>query len=119
MFFRGRVRPSKSASLMGMIVGAIFVVIGLTIVSNFGWFGVVWTLLALGITIGHAVNFFGNRGVSSWDVEIPQPEQSELHNGQLEDFETRLRRLERLRDDGLISEEEYQQKRSEMLSEKW
>jgi hypothetical protein len=34
-------------------------------------------------------------------------------------FDERLRRLEKLRSDGLISEEEYRQKRAEMLEEKW
>lgn len=35
------------------------------------------------------------------------------------DFETRLRRLENLKKDGLISEEEYRLKRSQILKDKW
>lgn len=35
------------------------------------------------------------------------------------DFEEKLRKLESLRQDGLISEEEYQQKRSEIMKENW
>jgi hypothetical protein len=35
------------------------------------------------------------------------------------DFAARLRYLEELKSDGLISGDEYQKKRSEMLQEKW
>jgi len=34
-------------------------------------------------------------------------------------FDEKLRRLEQLRTDGLLSEDEYKAKRAEMLSEKW
>ncbi|UUZ79086.1 SHOCT domain-containing protein [Paenibacillus sp. P26] len=119
MISRGRIRPSKASSLMGMIVGGVFVVIGLTVISSFGWFGVFWTLMALGITIGHAVNFFGKRGISSWEVEMQPPEQRAPHRESAVDFETKLRRLERLKAEGLITEEEYHRKRAEILAEKW
>ena len=120
MFYRGRVRPSKSASLLGMVVGGIFTVVGVTVVINIGWFGIIWTLIALGITIGHAVNFFGKRGISEWDVEVQTSEQRVTNRGpEPENFESRLRRLERLKAEGLITEDEYLQKRSEILNEKW
>ena len=35
------------------------------------------------------------------------------------DFESRLRKLEGLRRDGLLSDQEYEAKRQEMLKEKW
>ena len=35
------------------------------------------------------------------------------------DFETRLRKLEQLKQDGLITEEEYQGKRAQIINEKW
>lgn len=121
MFYKGRVRPSKAASLLGMIVGGVFTAVGLTIVVNIGWFGIIWTLMALAITIGHAVNYFGKRGISEWDVEVQTPAQQRAprHEPTSEDFETKLRRLERLKSDGLITEEEYHQKRSEIMQEKW
>jgi hypothetical protein len=79
-----------------------------------------WTLMALGITIGHAVNFFGKRGISAWDVEVqPSGQRTPGREPATEDFETKLRRLERLKDDGLITEDEYRLKRSEILDEKW
>lgn len=39
--------------------------------------------------------------------------------GAASDFETRLRGLESLRREGLITEEEYRGKRSQILGEKW
>lgn len=119
MFYRGRVRPSKAASLLGMVVSGIFTVIGLTVVVNFGWFGVIWTLITLAMTIGHAVNFFGKRGISEWDVEVQAPNNRTTPSAAPNDFETKLRRLERLRADGLLTEDEYARKRSEIVNEKW
>jgi hypothetical protein len=34
-------------------------------------------------------------------------------------FDERLRRLEQLKTDGLVSDEEYQRKRAELLGERW
>ncbi|QYR21044.1 SHOCT domain-containing protein [Paenibacillus sp. sptzw28] len=103
-----------------MVVGGIFTVIGLTVIINIGWFGIIWTLVALGITISHGVNFFGNRGISEWDVEVQSSEQKATNREpEPENFESKLRRLERLKVEGLITEDEYLQKRSEILNEKW
>ena len=44
-------RPSKAQGAFGVAVGAIFVVIGLVmVIPIFGLFGVLWTLIAVGIT---------------------------------------------------------------------
>ncbi|WP_284645031.1 SHOCT domain-containing protein [Paenibacillus silviterrae] len=119
MFMRGRVKPSKGASLLGMIVGAGFVIFGVTSVipSAPGFFGILWVLVALGITITNGVNFFTGRGVSQWEVDVePMPR---VDSTQGPDFEARLRKLERLRQDRLITEEEYLKKRSEILKDQW
>jgi len=44
---------------------------------------------------------------------------SEKSEPETENFESRLRKLESLKKDGLITEEEYQQKRGEIMKEKW
>jgi cytochrome c-type biogenesis protein CcmH/NrfG len=44
--------------------------------------------------------------------------QSERETG-TEDFETKLRKLESLKKDGLITDEEYKQKRKEIMDKKW
>jgi len=118
-----RVKPSKPASLFGMIVGIVFVFIGLfVVIPNAGMFGVFWTLIAVGITGFQAYNFFGDKGVASWEIDIDTGANAETNNQSTSvsgDFETRLRKLNRLKEDGLITEEEFQKKREEILREKW
>ncbi len=118
-----KVKPSKPASLFGMIVGIVFVFIGLfVVIPNAGMFGVFWTLIAVGITGFQAYNFFGDKGVASWEIDIDTGANAETNNQSTSvsgDFETRLRKLNRLKEDGLITEEEFQKKREEILREKW
>lgn len=118
-----KVKPSKPASLFGMIVGIVFVFIGLfVVIPNAGMFGVFWTLIAVGITGFQAYNFFGDKGVASWEIDIDTGANAETNNQSTSvsgDFETRLRKLNRLKEDGLTTEEEFQKKREEILREKW
>ena len=118
-----RVKPSKPVSLFGMIVGIVFVFIGLFVaIPIAGMFGVFWTLIAVGITGFQAYNFFGDKGVASWEIDIDTGANAETNNQSTSvsgDFETRLRKLNRLKEDGLITEEEFQKKREEILREKW
>jgi uncharacterized SAM-binding protein YcdF (DUF218 family) len=118
-----KVKPSKPASLFGMIVGIVFVLIGLFVaIPSAGMFGVFWTLIAVGITGFQAYNFFVGKGVASWEIDIDNGANEEKNNQPISvvgDFETRLRKLNRLKEDGLITEEEFQKKREEILREKW
>jgi len=115
MFKRGRVKPSKSSSLLGMVVGIIFVIIGLTtIVPLAGVFGVFWTLIALAIAGLHGYNFFSQKGISQWEVDV-ESEPSDTS----EDFEEKLRKLDRLRKEGLITDEEFEEKRRDIMEAKW
>jgi len=112
-----RVKPSKASSLMGMIVGTVFVLIGLAVViPNVGAFGVFWTLIAVAITGMNAFNYFSKEGIASMEMDI---DSSEVSMSSSDDFAARLRKLTQLRDDGLITEDEFQQKRREILGEKW
>jgi hypothetical protein len=143
--FRGRVRPGKSASLLGMIAGIGFVIFGLSMMGGSGVpggmpsmgfpapFMVLWLVVAGGIAVFHGYNYFSERGASTMevDLELPvqssgvfsqsaQPASSESASGAAAgDFAERLRKLEQLRDDRLISEQEYQDKRTQILAERW
>ena len=111
-----RVKPSKASSLMGMIAGTIFVLIGLTVViPNIGIFGVFWTLVAMAVIGMNAYNYFSKEGVASVEVDI----DGSAAGLPSDDFAARLRKLTQLRNDGLITEDEFQQKRREILEEKW
>lgn len=117
MFKRGRVRPSKGASIVGMIGGIIFILIGITtVIPMAGLFGVFWTLVAVVITCSHAYNVFSEKGFSRYQVDV---EVTDSYQGKEESFDEKLRKLKALKDDGLINEEEYEVKRKEILNDKW
>ncbi|MGE6260107.1 hypothetical protein ACQKCU_19875 [Heyndrickxia sporothermodurans] len=111
MFQRYRVKPSKSSSVLGMIVGIIFIFIGITQVSQFGAFGIIWTLIAIAITGYHTINVFSTKGVATYQVDIQENNP--------ENNESMLRQLYRLKEENIISEEEYQKKKEEILNTKW
>lgn len=117
MFKRGRVRPSKGSSIVGMIGGIIFILIGITtVIPMAGLFGMFWTLVAVVITGSHAYNVFSEKGFSQYQVDV---EVTDSYQEKKESFDEKLRKLKALKDDGLISEEEYEVKRKEILSDKW
>ncbi len=118
---RVRVRPSKLASVMGMIVGTVFVGIGIVVVIPiFGPFGILWTLVAAAIGIFSAVNVFSERGIATTEIDI-DIEGDDILGRQSEQlpFDERLRKLEQLRTEKLITELEFQQKRAELMAMKW
>lgn len=117
MFNRGRIRPSKGSSIAGMIVGVVFIIIGVTtIIPMAGVFGVFWTLIAVIITGAHAYNVFSEKGISQYEVDV---EVEDSYKRREESFDEKLRKLKALKDEGLLNEEEYEAKRKEMLSDKW
>ena len=117
MFRRGKVKPSKSSSVFSMAGGIIFIIIGLTIaIPMMGWFGLLWTLFAVVITGSHAYNVFSKKGLSAYQVDV---EVTDTYQKKELSFDEKMRRLKSLKDDELISAEEYELKRKEILNEKW
>jgi hypothetical protein len=112
MAYRIGVKPGKAASALGMVVGALFVVLGVAvIIPLFGLFGLVWSAVAGAITAFYAYNFFSPSGVSTYEVNVDAP-------GGVEDLDAGLRKLARLKQDGLLSDQEYEQKRAELLRQR-
>lgn len=119
-------RPSKTTSAFGLAVGVIFVLIGLFIViPQFGAFGFFWTLIALVITVMNGVNAFSEKGVPTGEIRFddegeppapvivspPQP------SAPPKSPEERLETLRNLHQQGLITAEEYDRRRREILDE--
>ena len=78
MLGRGRVRPSKPVSLVVMLIGIVFVGLGVfVLIPETGIFGVLWTLAAAGITAYHAVNVFSERSVAAGVVDFDTDARSE------------------------------------------
>ena len=119
-------RPSKSGSVMGGVVGVIFVLIGLFVVipsssmaGGFGAiFGVLWTIIA-GVIAG--TNFYQAFGKGYIGPEIHIEEEGGTEHAQDAaapgDTQARLTELRALYDQRLITQEEYEQKRKEILEE--
>src|SRR5438132_13381709 len=105
MPYRIGIKPGKAASMLGMVVGGIFIVLGIAIViPTFGAFGLVWTAVAGAITAFYAFNFFSRSGVSAYRIDVDSA-------GSIEDLDASIRKLASLKKDGLISDQEYEQKR--------
>ena len=109
-----KVRPGKAPSAMGFAVGLVFVAIGVfAVIPSFGVFGIFWTLIAVAITVTSGVNAFGKQGVVSHEIVVEDGAAGE-------DQPTAQQRLEEARnlyDRGLITKEEYEAKRAEILKE--
>ena len=116
-------RPSKTASAFGGVVGIIFVCIGLFVIiptsSMAGGFalifGILWTAVAAGITIMNFYQAFGKKYVGP-EISIEEEGERPAPAGG-SDVKRRLEQLEELKSAGLLTEEEYRQKRAEILGE--
>ena len=94
---------------MGWSVGLVFVVLGVfVVIPTFGAFGVLWTVLALITTVTSAINAFTGEGIASHRFTIEDDSPSTAG---------RLEELKGLYDQGLITREEYDKRREEILRE--
>lgn len=106
-------RPSKAQSVLGGVVGVIFVLIGLFVaIPGAGLFGLFWTAVAVAITATNFYHAFG-KGYIGPDIEI----SDEGEDPSAESPEDRLRKLQSLYDQRLITPGEYEEKRKEILRE--
>lgn len=76
-------------------------------------FGIVWFTFWIGAMVYNALNYFAR----SRSSRTGSPSKGD--GEERADFDTRLRKLESLKEDGLLSENEYLRKREELLKEKW
>ena len=123
---RVRVKPGKAQSTVSFVVGLAFVLVGLVmVVPTFGPFGLLWTGVAVAITVINGLNAFGKKGVPT--MEIYSEEEDEVPSPAREDHDhipstalttqERLEQLQTLKEAGLLTDEEYRNKREEILRE--
>lgn len=127
-----KVRPGKTQSKAGFVVGIIFCFIGLVVVVPvFGPFGLIWTGMAGWIAYINYRNGFTDKPISNQVIEIEDDGKSvtvtsdpfaDFHSTyerneetEVEDVESRLRKLQSLYQQELITKEEYEKKRQEIL----
>lgn len=96
-----------------MSFSMLFILIGIFAPWRFYIFGSVGLV---GMIIGYVWNLIEDKknnddGIIDVDIEVSDPEPL--------DFEEKLRKLESLKADGLLTEAEYLKKRNEILKTKW
>ena len=132
------VRPGKGQSKFGFVVGIVFCLIGLfVVVPTFGLFGLLWTAVAGFITFVHYRNGFTDKQIDSHVIEIDEDGEDVTvtsHAGfggrtytvertdrtekqEKECVEERLKKLTELYVQSLITRDEYEQKKKEILND--
>lgn len=102
------IQPSKGSALIGMITGGIFCFIGLfLVIPIFGIFGVVWTIFAVIITFSNGYTYFKDKNIMGQDIIVYDEYESSS--------EHRLNEIKKLYDEGLITKDEYDKKRNEII----
>ena len=110
-----KVKPGKTQSAMGFAVGLVFVGIGLfVVIPTFGPFGIFWTLIAAAITVTNGINAFGKKGVASHEIVVEEDGEAGKEDSSAQ---RRLEEARSLYDQGLITREEYEAKRAEILKD--
>ena len=120
MRIRGRIRPSRPMSVIGLVTGIVFTGIGLfVVIPEAGPFGIIWTLLAVGATVYYGSNALSERGMAHamMDFETGPPDASMGSRTEKKSVEGRLRELDSLRSEDLINQQEYDSQRQRILDE--
>ena len=125
-----KVRPGKTQSKAGFIVGLMFCLIGVfVIIPMAGPFGLLWTGAAGWITYSHYRNGFTDKPIADKVIEIEDDGDSatvmsgmmrqsyEYEEIKIETVEDRLKKLQGLYQQELITKEEYENKKQEILDE--
>ena len=130
-----RIKPGKTQSMMGIIAGILFCLIGVfAVIPSAGLFGVFWTLMALVITVTNGINAFTDKGVASHEIVIDDDKHDVNKEGSAgpdiasntdaagmeelkENMELRFQAAEDLYKKGVITREEYEAKRREILKD--
>ena len=126
---RIKVKPGKTQSKFGFIVGIVFCIIGCVVaIPLFGPFGILWTGIAVVITVMNFKNGFSDEGVATHEIIIDETDNvTELNRNAFgddrreesagDDIEVKLKKLNSLYEQGLITASEFEAKRKELLDE--
>ena len=129
---KNKVKPGKTQSKAGFFVGLVFCLIGLVVViPTFGPFGIFWTLVAVIITVTHGKNAFTEEGVSTHEIiiedndlmknpDIVKSTSEETKDEEyvyISDAKKRLEEIKILYENGLMTKEEYEDKRRSIIAD--
>ena len=114
-----RIHPSKPSMVLSLVVGVIFCLLGVFIViPTFGVFGLFWTLISAGITVVNAMPLFSGEDrdlYHTMTIEEDGGYDGLAADTESDDAAARLEKLKELYDRRLITAEEYESKREEIL----
>lgn len=111
---RIKVKPSKAQSRFSAVFCLIFCLIGFfVVIPRFGLFGIFWTSVAIWATFISFKNGFTDEGVPTREIIIEDTDAIVSSN----DIEVRLTQLDSLYNKGLITRDEYDAKRKEILND--
>lgn len=116
---RVRYTPSKPSMILSLVVGVLFIIVGLFVaIPNFGLFGIIWTMIAAGITVANALPLFSDKAEyrSGMIIEEDDPSTAPV-NYSNRTREERLAELSDLYEKRLITREDYDRRREEILKE--
>lgn len=125
------VRPGKTQSKVAFVVGIIFCIMGVfVIIPTFGLFGIFWTAIAGWIAFSHYRNGFTEKPIDTRVIEIEDHGEDVVvtnHSGyrryndkaenEPSDAESRLKELLNLYNQSLITREEYEKKKQQIIDE--
>ena len=122
-----KVKPGKTQSKAGFIVGLIFCIFGCVfVIPMAGAIGILWTGVAGLITVMNYRNGFSEEGVATHEIIIDESDEacevnrstagdSQSAEPSGEDIEAKLKKLHSLYEQRLITASEYEAKRKELL----
>lgn len=125
-----RVIPGRAASLIQVVLGIVFLLFGIVFLYFrvaevtepelrllILLFGVLW-IAVCGSISGYGIYSLKKRNAPLFTIES-ETDAGSCGDHDTPDFDTRLKKLESLKKEGIISEKEYRQKRAEIMEEKW
>jgi hypothetical protein len=119
---RGSARQSRFSAVSGLIagLGTLLSLIGFLVAPPVGitMFITTWVILLGRGLFQFFSNVFGDKGVTH-EISEFSGRASEATDAEKPAFAEKMGNLQALKDDGLITNQEYEQKRAEILGEKW
>ena len=110
-----RVKPGKAQSMLGFIMGVIFLLVGIFVaIPTFSGFGVLWTFGVIAIMVVNGYNAFSEKGI---DTHIITIDDFDSENVKVRSAEERLSKLKEMYEKELITLEEYEAKKKEIIDE--
>ena len=104
-------KPTKVQAMLSFLMGIIFLGIGFfVVIPQFGLVGVLWTLLAGGMTIFNGAQAFSKKAIDTYEVSVSEEHTTTTYSG-----ESRLLELADLYNKNLITREEYDKKRVDII----